>query len=373
MSRLEQLARGIKEQAAALGFGAAGIAEVGPSPYGGFLQRWLDEGHAGKMEWMRRSAAERRDPRARFAWARTAIVVSSPYLPYRGDRRAQQGLARNVARYALGEDYHDVMGTRLGRLAEFLAAEKPGIQMQPYVDSGPVLERDLAARAGLGWFGKSTNLIGPRGDSWILLGVILTDAELPVDRPTADHCGSCTACIDACPTAAIREPYRVDSTRCISYLTIELRGTIPAGQHKDLDDWVFGCDICQEVCPWNRKVQPTADVAFHPGAHLETATLADLMGLDATRFEARFRRTPLSRSKRRGLVRNALIVAANTGDGRALDAGQVCLEDSDPVIRATAARSLGRAGGRLREAIGRARSRETDPEVRQDMDEALDA
>ena len=242
-----------------------------------------------------------------------------------------------------------------------------------YADTGPVLERELAALAGLGWFGKSTNLIGPRGNSWILLGQILTDLDLPPDDPVADRCGTCTACIDACPTAAIPAPYVVDATRCISYLTIELRGAIPAGRRTDLGDWVFGCDVCQEVCPWNRKTAPVADGAFLPGPHLETRRLVDLVRLDEKAFREEFRPTALERPRRRGLLRNALIVAANVQDEEALDAAADRLEDADPVVRGSAAWALGRAKDvRARAALERRRGREPDSAVRAEIEAALE-
>ncbi len=256
------LARRLKERGRELGLGAIGIATLDPSDHGAALAQWLASGYAGTMKWMDRTAAVRTDPRSRFDWARSAVVAAVSYLPYRGERKEQQGALQYVARYAVGRDYHAVLGERLEALASFLRAEARGAVTRAYVDTGPLLERELAARAGLGWFGKSTNLIGPRGDSWLLLGQILTDLELPPDGPVTDHCGTCTACIDECPTGAILEPYLVDSNRCISYLTIELRGSIPVESRPALGDWVFGCDVCQEVCPWNRKVEPTSDTEF---------------------------------------------------------------------------------------------------------------
>ena len=366
------LVKRIKERAADLGLGPVGIAPLAPSDHAGALRRWLDRGLAGTMTWMQRTAEDSVDLTRRFRWAQSAVVTAQPYLPYRGERRAQGGLLPHVARYAAGRDYHATIASRLDKLAAFLERESPGARTRVYVDTGPVLERELAARAGLGWFGKSTNLIAPGGDSWRLLGQILTSVALPPDAPGADRCGSCTACLDACPTGAITEPYVVDSNRCISYLTIELRGRVPAEQHAHLGDWVFGCDVCQEVCPWNRKVGPADDAPFRPGPHLEGSSLADLVMLDEAGFEARFAGTGLTRPRRQGLARNALIVAANTGDGAALDAAAAALDDPDPVLRSTASRSLLRSGGgEARRLVARAHARETDGEVRRDMEEAL--
>ena len=363
----------LRERAREIGLGTLGVAPIAPSDHAPALRRWLDRGHAGAMAWMHRTSLDSVDLTRRFPWARSAVVVAQPYLPYQGDRRAQGGLLRHIARYAVGSDYHTTLQERLESLAAFLRSEAPGARTRTYVDTGPVLERELASRAGLGWFGKSTNLIAPRGDSWILLGEILTSHEIPPDEPVADHCGRCTACLDACPTGAITEPYVVDATRCISYLTIELRGPIPEERHADLGDWAFGCDICQEVCPWNRKVEPVADRVFQPAPPLEAMSLADLVRTDDRRFLATFGDTALERPGRQGLVRNALIVAANTKDSEALAAAVETLDDPDPVVRSTAALSLGRSqGGAARRAVDAAHRREQDPSVRRDMERALE-
>ncbi len=339
------LARRAKERGRELGLGAIGIAALGPSDHAEFFERWLASGFAGRMSWMGRTAGVRSDPRRRFTWARSAIAAAVSYLPYAGDRAGQPGAVRHVARYAVGLDYHAVLGRRLEALAEFIRGEAPGSRTRVYVDTGPLLERELAARAGLGWFGKNANLIGPRGDSWLLLGQILTDLDLPADGPVTDHCGTCTACIDACPTGAIPEPYLVDSNRCISYMTIELRGSIPVEQRAALGDWVFGCDVCQEVCPWNRKVTPTNDDAFRPRDGLRDAEIADLVRLDDRSFQERYADSALERPGRAGLVRNALIVASNTGDERAIAAAADLVEDGDPVVRETASWAVGSTGG----------------------------
>jgi epoxyqueuosine reductase len=369
----EGLGRRIRERGREAGLASVGFAPVGPSDHAAFVRRWIAAGRAGAMTWMERTTATGIDPRQRFQWARSAVVASLSYLPYRGPRDDAPGLVRHVARYAVGEDYHRVLGERLERLAAFIRGEAPGARTRVYVDTGPLLERDLAARAGIGWFGKNANLIGPQGDSWILLGVILTDLELSAGEPVADHCGSCTACLDACPTGAITADYDVDARRCISYLTIELRGRIPETQRADLGDWVLGCDVCQEVCPWNHRVEPAADAAFRPGDPLRRRSLADLVRLEEREFQEVFRPTPLERPRRRGLVRNALIVAANTGDGEALAAAEGRLSDPDPVVRGAAAWALGRAGGgRRRALLERGRAGESDGEVRAEIDAALE-
>jgi epoxyqueuosine reductase len=363
----------LKEEAAALGLGTLGVAAVAPSDHAAALRRWLDRGLAASMTWMERTATDSVDLTRRFSWARSALVAAVPHQPYGGARDAQAGVVPHLARYALGPDYHVTLRTRLAALADLLAREAPGSTSRVYVDTGPILERELAARAGLGWFGKSTNLILRGGNSYVLLGEILTSAVLPPDEPSPDRCGTCTACIDDCPTGAILEPYVVDSSRCISYLTIEHRGRLPAGKERDLGEWIFGCDICQEVCPWNRKIGPVADPAFTADPRLETDTLAGIVRLDDAAFAARFDGTALARTRRQGMVRNAIVVAANAGDEAALEAAGDALEDADPVIRAAAADSLARAGGaRNRRRIDRALRNEPDARVSSEIEDALD-
>jgi epoxyqueuosine reductase len=363
----------LKAKAAALGLGSLGVAPVAPSDHAAALRRWLDRGLASSMTWMERTAIDSVDLARRFPWAKSALVAAVPHLPYDGARDAQAGVVPHLARYALGPDYHVTLRARLTSLLEFLGSEVPGTTSRVYVDTGPILERELAARAGLGWFGKSTNLILRGGDSYVLLGEILTSALLPPDEPAPDRCGTCTACIDDCPTGAILEPYVVDSNRCISYLTIEHRGRIPAGQERDLGEWIFGCDICQEVCPWNRKIGPAEDPAFATDHRLESASLADVVRLDEASFTTRFAGTALARTRRQGMVRNAIIVAANTGDEPALDAAGGALEDADPVIRSTAAGALVRSGGAgHRRRVERALREEPDAAVAAAIEEALD-
>ncbi|HYV19255.1 MAG TPA: tRNA epoxyqueuosine(34) reductase QueG [Verrucomicrobiae bacterium] len=343
---LAPLAARLRQRAAEIGLGPLGFARIGPSAHAAALHDWLARGRgAGMTWWMERTAKDSVDLTVRFPWARTAIVVAQPYLPYAGDRHEQEGLVPHVARYALGPDYHVTLLERLEALEAFLRREAPGVESRAYVDTGAILERELAARAGLGWFGKSTNLIRDGGPSWFLIGEILTSLDLEPGTPIEDRCGTCTACIDDCPTGAILEPYVVDSNRCISYLTIELKGNLGPGSAGDLGDWVFGCDVCQEVCPWNHKAEPVADPAFLPGRVLRETTLADLLRLDETAFETRFEGTPFERPGRRGVLRNALAVAANISDEAALGAAEGLLKDPDPVLRDAADEALRRARG----------------------------
>jgi epoxyqueuosine reductase len=361
----------LRQRALETGLGPLGIAPIAPSEHARALKAWLDRGYAATMTWMERTARDSVDLGRRFPWAHSAIVVAQPYLPYRGDRHTQGGILPHVARYAVGRDYHTTLTERLEALAAFLAVEAPGARQRVYVDTGPVLERELAARAGLGWFGKSTNLILRGGDSWVLIGEILTSVDLPPSDPAPDRCGTCTACIDACPTAAITEPYVVDSNRCISYLTIEHRGPSPEGA-PDAGDWLFGCDICQEVCPWNRKVAATEDPGFRPLPVLEQTRLAEVARLDDAGFAERFAGTALGRAGRAGLVRNALLAAGAASDAEALAVAGRSLDDPDPGVRAAAAHALARdhtAGTRTH--LSRARLKETHARVRRVLDDAL--
>jgi epoxyqueuosine reductase len=243
-----------------------------------------------------------------------------------------------VARYARGRDYHDVLRPRLARLAEFLReAAGPGTRTRVAVDTSAVLERDLAAQAGLGWIGKNTNVLAPSLGSYFLIGILLTTAELAVDERLPDRCGSCTACLDACPTGAFVAPYVLDARRCISYLTIEHRGEIPEEQRGQLAGWVFGCDVCQEVCPWNRKARPARDPELAPAGAF--GSLDALLALDAPAFRARFRASAISRARRSGLRRNAALVLAERG-GRSAAALARAAGDDDVVVRGAATWAL---------------------------------
>src|SRR5689334_8816261 len=267
MSRIEEE---IKAQALELGFDMAGIAAAGPlDEEGSRLGEWLARGYHGTMRWMAARESERRDPRALVPGAASVISVAMNYYAAEppGDPDGARPTAETgkISRYAWGDDYHDVMGPRLSALLEYVRRRIPGTEGKWYVDTGPVLEKAWAARAGIGWEGKHTNVITREMGSWVFLGEVIVTARLEPDAPAADHCGSCTACIDACPTGAIVEPYLLDGSRCISYLTIEHRGDFAAEFEGRLDGWIYGCDICQEVCPWNRKfARPSGRGEFAP-------------------------------------------------------------------------------------------------------------
>jgi epoxyqueuosine reductase len=310
-----RLTQRIKEQARALGFDLVGVVPVGPSDYGDFYAWWLAQGYAGEMVYLAwpDAVAKRRDPCRVMPEARSAVVVALNY--YQGPLPATlHGRRGRVARYAWGDDYHELMWSRLDALATFVEAQvgRP-VAHRRYVDTGPLLERELAVRAGLGWFGKNTMLIHPRLGSWLLLGELLLDLELLYDPPfTADHCGTCTRCLAACPTGCILPGRVLDASRCISYLTIELKSAhVPAELRAQMGDWVFGCDVCQQVCPWNRFARLTQELAFQPRPGLPAPELEMLLALDETAFHQRFQGSPIKRAKRRGLQRSAAVAWEN--------------------------------------------------------------
>jgi len=322
---IEQL---IKAQAYGLGFDLVGITDLGPAANAAAFDEWLARGYAGEMAYMARTADKRRDSRLAFEGVTRAVVVAMNY----GGREP----SGPVARYARGDDYHDVMLERLKTLHAWIDEHVGGhVAGKAYVDTGPILERDLARRAGLGWFGKNTMLINPRAGSFFFLGALLVDLELAIDPPfEADHCGTCRRCIDACPTAAILEPHLLDSTRCISYLTIELKGDIPAQFHEAIGDHVYGCDVCQEVCPWNEKFAlPLREDAFRPRAAVagkDAGTLArELLEMSDDAFRVAFKGSPMKRAKLAGLKRNATVVLANTGHGDDARPLAAAVEDPD--------------------------------------------
>jgi epoxyqueuosine reductase len=299
-------ARRIKEQALALGFDLVGIAAAGELPVEqARLEQWLSRGFHGEMRWMERDPMQRSDPRQVLPGARSVVAVALNY--FRPESHANQPGTGKISRYAWGDDYHDVVGQKLRLLLDWIKSEWPGTQGKACVDIQPVLDKVWASRAGLGWIGKHTNLITTQLGSWVFLGELLLDLELtPEIELVRDHCGTCTLCIDHCPTQAITEPYVVDSNRCISHATIELRGPeIPSVVAEHLEGWLYGCDICQDVCPWNRFEQPTEEQRFAPRKGETELDLDEMMTMPHEKYVERFRGSPMKRAKLSGLQRNA--------------------------------------------------------------------
>jgi epoxyqueuosine reductase len=343
----------IRQKAREMGFGAVGVAPVHPSGHGDAYARWIGEGMHGEMAYLARedAVAKRRDPAVLVPGARSAVVVALEYFNADAQPDAPADPSRGiVARYARNHDYHDLMKERLIALQDWINAELLPVQGRAYVDTGAVLERELASRAGLGWHGRNTMLIQPRRGSYWFLGVILLDVELAYDAPfQTEHCGTCSACVQACPTGALlgRDETgapRMDARRCISYLTIELRGPIPRDLRPRIGNRVYGCDICQEVCPWNRFATPSSEEAFLAREGLDGPRLIEWMTMTQEEFSARFKGSPIKRTKRRGLLRNVAVALGNWGSPEAVPALAAALNDEEPLVRGHAAWALGRIG-----------------------------
>lgn len=328
MSKLESQ---LKEKAHSLGFEMVGIARAEPADSFVRLRAWLDRGYGGAMDYMVRHALARQHPNSILPNVRSVVMVGMNYSRQSAESNRQP--QAQVARYARGLDYHHVLRKKLKLLLAWIQQEVPGCRGRCVVDTAPLLERDFARRAGLGWFGKNTMLLNKHMGSYFFLGALLLDIDLKPDEVhEASHCGTCTACLDACPTQAFPAPGELDSRRCISYLTIELRGPIDTELRPLMGDWLFGCDVCQEVCPWNRKAPDSPQAAWQAQLDLETLDPADLLGLSEGEFRRRFQGTALLRTGRNGLLRNAAIVLGNRGDPKALPALRRALADHDPVV-----------------------------------------
>ena len=322
------------------------------------------------MLYLGRNSDARIDPRNLFPEIRSVVSLTYPYVPPPSAPGKWSAYLRGrIAAYARGDDYHQTVGSRLRLLAGQIRRIRTGTEARYYVDTGPVLEREWASRAGAGWFGRNTMLLDQRAGSWFFLGEIFTNLELPSGPPAVDRCGTCRRCLDACPTGALELGCRIDPRLCISYLTIEHRGPIPREIRPKLQNWVFGCDICQEVCPWNRK--PGDQTAFE----FLNPSLPDLLGLDPSGFRTHYAGTAITRTKRRGLLRNVAVALGNSGNRDAVPALRSALSDPEPLIRSHAAWALGCLGGPIASAaLERARQSETtsNPEVREEIEAALE-
>jgi len=333
----EALTNFIKGQALGLGFDLVGITTLGPAETAAAFDDWLSHGYAGEMSYLPRGAEKRRDTRLPYPGATSAIVVA---LNYGG--KSPSG---PIARYARGDDYHDVMWGKLDSLHRWIELQVGrSVSGKAYVDTGPILERDLARKAGLGWFGKNTNLINPEIGSFFFIGSLLLDLDLAPDAPfEADRCGTCTRCLDACPTQALVAPRVLDATRCISYLTIESRDAIPEELRESLGTLVYGCDICQDVCPWNVSfARDLTEQDLAPRAGMESPSLVDLMRISPERWREFSRGSAIKRAKRSGFLRNVAVALGNSGDPEGVPALEEALLDEESLVRQHAGWALRR-------------------------------
>lgn len=323
----------IRQRALELGFDDCRIAAATPPASAGQFQAWLGQKRHGEMTWLERNAEKRVEPQRVLPGAQSIVMLAisyhQPVLPH----PTASALTGVVARYARFDDYHDVVAERLKSLTEFVNERGgAGTRSLWYVDTGPILERDFAQRAGLGFVGKHTNLISRRLGNWIFLAEILTTLELEPDAPEKNHCGSCTRCLAACPTNAITAPFELDARKCISYLTIELKGSIPVELRPAIGNRIYGCDDCLAACPWNKFAREGSLMQSHARAGLDQPDLIELLSLDAAGFKSRFADSPILRTKRRGLLRNVCVALGNIGDASALPALAKAAGDTEPLI-----------------------------------------
>jgi len=363
----------IKAQAARLGFDLCGICPAVAPPGVDRLQAWLAAGYVGEMHYLPDRAEAAADPQHVMEGARSIVMLAMNYRSAEPSP-VQPGQGR-ISRYAWGNDYHDLIRSRLAMLADWLRTAAPTAKVRGVVDTAPLLEREFAQLAGLGWIGKNTLLLNKQMGSWFFLAALLTDVELDDDAPHAtDHCGTCRACLDACPTQAFVDAYVLDARRCISYLTIELRESIPEELREGLGDWLFGCDVCQDVCPWNHRAPLAKEFAFQPSPGMNPIELAGLFELNDEAFRKRFRHTPLWRAKRRGLLRNAAIVLGNRPDSAAMPALVRGLNDDEALVRTACAWALGKYDLiEARDALSTRQAIETDSVVKSEIQRALNS
>ena len=363
----------IKRLAREVGFDLAGIAPaVTPTGYHSFLD-WLNQGYAGEMRYLERRREAYEHPRYVMSSVRSVLMLT---LNYQTEAPPEvTGTEARVSRYAWGTtDYHKVIRKKLKQLSRLIREQYPDCETRGVVDTAPLLERDFAQLAGLGWIGKNTLLLNKREGSWFFLAGLLLSDELEYDEPQqTSHCGTCTRCLEACPTEAFVEAGTLDARKCISYLTIELRDQpIPAELRTGMQDWMFGCDVCQEVCPWNRKAPISGEPAFQPVETFTPVDACELLTLDDTAFQERFQSTPMSRARRAGLLRNAAIVLGNRGDQSAVPALSGVLNDEESLIRGAAVWALGQLGDSTTVEVLQARLEiETETDVIEELKQAL--
>jgi epoxyqueuosine reductase len=335
-----ELGAKVRARARELGFDRVAFARAGECRDRDRLAEWIAGGLHGEMAWMAKDPGRRCDPRRLLPGARTVIALATFYSGPAEEETASVG---RVSRYARGRDYHRVLGRRLEKLARWIEETVPGAATVAAVDHRPILEKEWAERSGLGWIGKHTNVITADRGSWLLLGELVTDVELDEDRgPHPNRCGRCDDCIRACPTGAIVGPYRVDARRCISYLTIELAGAIPIELRPLVGEWIFGCDVCQEVCPWNRFAVPVEEASFRRDERRWTGGADEFLGMSEGEFRHRFEGSPVLRAGRDGFLRNVCVALGNRGDPAALPALRKALADESELVREHAAWAIER-------------------------------
>jgi epoxyqueuosine reductase len=357
----------IRARAAELGFDVARFARAGmPARAGENLAQFLSEHRHGTMDWLARNAERRASPDALWPEARTIIVLGANYGPVHDPLAALEHPQRGaISAYAQGDDYHDVLGTKLKQLAQFVS-QQFAAEVKIFIDTAPVMEKPLAQAAGLGWQGKHTNLVSREFGSWLFIGSIFTTLDIPPDESETDHCGSCRRCLDICPTQAFTAPYQIDARRCISYLTIEHKGHIAREFRAAMGNRIYGCDDCLAVCPWNNFASVAREARFHARAELASPSLRELSRLDDAAFRALFRKSPIKRTGRDRFIRNVLIAIGNSGDTALVSEAERLLSDPSPLVRAMAVWALARlldppAFGTLRKAY---LCREHDTDVR---------
>ncbi len=370
-STLTQL---LREKSTEIGFDLFGVISASRSETIDIYKAWLHKGYAGTMDYLERHSELKEDPRNLLPETMSLVALGFNYNtgePPANNRDPSRG---NISRYAWGDDYHDIIRYKLRALENYLCNElSAGKHTRSFVDFGPVLEREIAQRAGIGWFGKHSNLINVEKGSWFFLSELLVDVQLQADTPfTRVDCGSCTSCIEACPTEAIIADRTLDARLCISYLTIEHKGAIPVELRPKMDNLIFGCDICQDVCPWNKDAPESSEPGLKPRPENDAPELTELMKLNQTAFSQRFRGSPVKRTKRQGLLRNVAVALGNWGHKDAIPALSLGLHDTEPLVRSHSAWALGRIDDVwARTELEEAKKTENNPEVLQEIEEAL--
>ena len=370
------LTRLLREKANELGFDLVGAIPVSRSKTIDIYNAWLKKGYAGSMDYLERHAEQKEDPRQLLPETMSLLALGFNYKTVDPPEQVQNPDIGCISRYAWGDDYHELIRSKLSALEDYLCRElNAGKLSRSFVDSGPVLEREVAHRAGLGWIGKHSNLINWKKGSWFFLAELLVDVQLETDLPfTRVDCGTCTICIEACPTDAIIADRTLDARLCISYLTIELKGAIPLELRPKMANLIFGCDICQQVCPWNRDAPQAQEKGLLPRPENITPRLIDLMKLDQTSFSKRFRMSPVKRAKRRGFLRNVAVALGNWASPGAIPALSLGLDDEEALVRSHSAWALGQIPDlQAKTKLEEAKITEKNPEVLQEIEAALAA